>query len=115
MSFDWKLGSTYIFNAVGAYVFASVNQTVDMSSVTGWAAGDVLHLDGVNNRIYVTDVNGNRIPLRVAITPGSRSVNYWACSQDWLNYIGFSAWRIGHGGWAWHHTEEAYHCQQVKG
>jgi hypothetical protein len=29
-------------------------------------------------------------------------------SRDWLNHLGFSAWRIGQGGWAWQDSGEPY-------
>jgi hypothetical protein len=109
MLLSWWLDSTQIFaSGTGAYVFGSVNQVIDMSAVPGWAAGDTLHLDGAAGKVWAEDAAGNRISLRCAVLPGGVEMARWATGRDWLNHLGFSAWRVGQGGWEWQDSGSAY-------
>jgi hypothetical protein len=100
-------GDVQIYDNAGAYV--GVDGTVALSQEFGWQAGDAMHYDDASGKMWVTDNDGNRVILRVAVVfDNTTPITNWGLTLSWLHYIGVSFWRDNVGAYVWTDQNEVY-------
>jgi hypothetical protein len=94
------VGDIPIYNTGGGY--AGGDGTLDLSQEYGWQAGDTLHYDNASGEMWVTDADGNRVTLRVAVVfSNTTPIANWSFTLSWLHYIGLSFWKDNVGAYVW--------------
>jgi hypothetical protein len=108
-------GDIPIYNNAGAYI--GVDSTLDLSQEFGWQVGDTMHYDDASGEMWVTDADGNRVTLRVAVVfSNTTPITNWSFTLSWLHYIGLSFWKDNVGAYVWQDQGEVYATgSQVQG